>query len=82
MYGNIGTPDRLEFSVIGQAANEAARIEGMSKILGVPLVLFREPGGRAAPLNCGIEGWMGVGGAARNCDLDTAWRGRGAETRL
>jgi adenylate cyclase len=39
LYGNIGTPDRLEFSVIGAAANEAARIEGMSKVLGASLVV-------------------------------------------
>ena len=38
LYGNIGTPERLEFSVIGAAANEAARIEAMSKTLGTPLV--------------------------------------------
>src|SRR5512134_2205477 len=30
LYGNIGTPQRLEFSVVGAAANEAARIEGMT----------------------------------------------------
>jgi len=39
MYGNIGTPDRLEFSVIGSSANEAARIESMTKDLGVPVVV-------------------------------------------
>ena len=39
MYGNIGTPDRLEFSVIGPAANEAARIEGMCKTLEVSPVM-------------------------------------------
>ena len=33
MYGNIGTAERLEFSVIGAAANEAARIEAMCKTL-------------------------------------------------
>ncbi|MCA9687950.1 MAG: hypothetical protein KC457_37675, partial [Myxococcales bacterium] len=27
IYGNIGVPERLEFSVIGPAANEVARIE-------------------------------------------------------
>jgi adenylate cyclase len=32
-YGNIGIPERLEFTVIGSAANEAARIEGMTKEL-------------------------------------------------
>ena len=42
MYGNIGTPDRLEFSVIGTAANEAARIEGMCKVLDASLVVSSE----------------------------------------
>ena len=34
LYGNIGIPSRVEFSVIGTAANEAARIEGLCKTLG------------------------------------------------
>ena len=33
MYGNIGTPDRIEFTVIGEAANEAARVEAKCKDL-------------------------------------------------
>ena len=33
MYGNIGTPERIEFTVIGKAANEAARIESQCKQL-------------------------------------------------
>ncbi|MEM7255491.1 MAG: DUF427 domain-containing protein [Pseudomonadota bacterium] len=40
-YGNIGTANRLEFTVVGNAANEAARIESLSKTLGEPL-LFSE----------------------------------------
>ena len=32
-YGNIGIPERLEFTVIGSAANEAARVESMTKEL-------------------------------------------------
>ena len=34
MFGNIGIPERLEFSVVGPAANEVARIESLTKTLG------------------------------------------------
>ena len=34
MFGNIGVPERLEFSVIGPAANEVARLEDLTKTLG------------------------------------------------
>jgi adenylate cyclase len=42
LYGNIGTPDRLEFSVIGSAANETARIEALCKTTQRDVVLSRE----------------------------------------
>ncbi|MFP6710099.1 MAG: adenylate/guanylate cyclase domain-containing protein [Rhodospirillales bacterium] len=38
-YGNIGSPNRLEFTVIGAAANEAARLENLTKEVGVPIVI-------------------------------------------
>ena len=38
-FGNIGTPTRIEFTVIGAAANEAARIESMCKVLDVNLLV-------------------------------------------
>ena len=38
-YGNIGVPGRLEFTVIGAAANEAARLEGLCKTLGHPVLV-------------------------------------------
>jgi len=39
LYGNIGTPTRIEFTVIGAAANEAARIEGLCKTLKVAVAV-------------------------------------------
>jgi adenylate cyclase len=47
-YGNIGTPTRIEFTVIGAAANEAARIESQCKVLNVDL-LVSERVARALP---------------------------------
>ncbi|MBL6946570.1 MAG: adenylate/guanylate cyclase domain-containing protein [Rhodospirillales bacterium] len=55
MYGNIGVPERLEFSVIGAAANEAARIEGMCKTLGQPLLISSDLA-RVLP-----ENWISLG---------------------
>ena len=48
LYGNIGTPTRIEFTVVGAAANEAARIESLCKTLDVPLLLS-EPVARHVP---------------------------------
>jgi adenylate cyclase len=39
LYGNVGTPSRIEFTVIGAAANEAARIEALCKDLDTPLIV-------------------------------------------
>ncbi|MES2640425.1 MAG: adenylate/guanylate cyclase domain-containing protein [Myxococcota bacterium] len=34
IYGNIGAPDRLDFTVIGPAVNQASRVEGLCQSLG------------------------------------------------
>ncbi|MFB3082061.1 MAG: adenylate/guanylate cyclase domain-containing protein [Gammaproteobacteria bacterium] len=41
-YGNIGVPGRLEFTVIGAAANEAARLEGLCKSLNKSVLISAE----------------------------------------
>ncbi len=42
MYGNIGVPRRVEFSVVGHAANHAAKLESLCKSLNVPLLVSRQ----------------------------------------
>lgn len=54
-FGNIGIPQRLTFSIIGQTVNEAARIETMTKLLQQPVL----SGAGLARLN--PERWRSVG---------------------
>jgi adenylate cyclase len=41
-FGNVGTEDRLDFTVIGPAVNRCARLETMTKVLGVPVLASAE----------------------------------------
>ena len=41
-FGNVGAPDRLDFTVMGSAVNTASRVEALTKSLGRP-VLITEP---------------------------------------
>jgi len=42
IYGNVGAPARLDFTVMGPAVNRAARLEALTKALGVPLLMSAE----------------------------------------
>ncbi len=42
MFGNIGVPHRLTFSVIGQAVHAAARIENLTKSAGVDVLITED----------------------------------------
>jgi len=38
-FGNVGAPDRLDFTVIGPAVNEACRVEALTKTIGRDLLM-------------------------------------------
>ena len=39
LYGNIGAVDRLDFTVLGSAVNQTARLETVAKTLNEPVVV-------------------------------------------
>jgi adenylate cyclase len=38
IYGNVGVPERLQFTVVGAAVNEVARVQDLTKTLGCSLL--------------------------------------------
>ncbi len=69
-YGNIGTPERLEFTVIGAAANEAARLENLTKELETQ-VLVSDTFASAFPENLKPMGRHALRGVNQEMDVFT-----------
>ncbi|MDH3219346.1 MAG: adenylate/guanylate cyclase domain-containing protein [Gammaproteobacteria bacterium] len=42
IYGNVGAPDRLDFTVMGPAVNRTARLESLTKELGRSILFSKE----------------------------------------
>jgi adenylate cyclase len=80
LYGNIGVPERLEFTVIGAAANTAARLEGLCKTLDIPVLISAEFAG-FFPGELASVGRHGLRGVANPQEIftlpDLLDRGRG-----
>jgi adenylate cyclase len=55
IYGNVGVPERLQFTVVGAAVNEVVRVQDLTKPLGCPLLAT------AAFANAVAGGWRPLG---------------------
>jgi adenylate cyclase len=42
IYGNVGAPNRLDFTVMGPAVNRTARLESLTKAVDTPLLMSAE----------------------------------------
>jgi adenylate cyclase len=38
IYGNVGVPERLQFTLVGSAVNEVVRVQDLTKTLGYPVL--------------------------------------------
>ncbi len=78
LYGNLGSPRRLDFTVLGPAVNEAARIESLCGSLEQNVIVssaFADAAGEARRLlvSLGRYAMKGVARPQELFTLDSAW---------
>jgi adenylate cyclase len=84
LYGNLGSARRLDFTVLGPAVNEAARIEALCGSLEQPIIVssaFAEAAGdaRSRLVSLGRYAMKGVGRAQELFTVELATNGLAAE---
>jgi len=67
-YGNIGSPDRLDFTVLGSAVNIASRIQDLCKTLGEPVLVSKQIASYAAD-TCVSKGSHAVRGLSEDIEI-------------
>jgi class 3 adenylate cyclase len=70
VYGNIGAPDRLDFTAIGPAVNVASRIEGLCRPLNCPVLISEDVAKRCSARLVAL-GRHSLPGAAQDVALFT-----------
>ena len=71
MYGNIGTADRLDFTVIGPAVNLTSRLEGLCRALGLDLLVSDTFAGMCACADYRSLGTHNLPGISRPIEVFT-----------
>ena len=79
LYGNVGSPRRLDFTVLGPAVNEAARIEALCRSLDQPVIVssaFADAAGPARErlVSLGRYAMKGVVRPQELFTIDPEWR--------
>ncbi len=69
MYGNIGAPDRLDFTVIGPAVNLVSRLQGLTRRLQQPLLTSATFAGACPGLPLKSLGFQPVKGVAEPVEV-------------